>query len=87
MAKNNFPHVLRTYVTLDDRGHRILNVVTDLPTNPFRPGFDAEALHTLNAALVKLLGPERGYDRIQLHSKEDIGHAQRSRSKKRLADQ
>ena len=56
----NFPHVLHTYVTLDDRGRRILNVATDLPTNPLMPGFDAEAPHALNTSLVKLLGPGQG---------------------------
>ncbi len=68
MPQVKFPHVLHSYVTLDDRGRRILNVATDLPTNPNMPGFDATALYVLNAELAKLLDPQYGYDEFILHS-------------------
>jgi hypothetical protein len=65
MTKINLPHVLHTFDACD-RGRRILNVATDLPTKPTAPGYDAEALYALSSALGKLLDPRKGYDEIVL---------------------
>jgi hypothetical protein len=71
MPKINLPHVLHTFDTLDG-ARRILNVATDLPTKPGTPGFDAEALHSLNRELSKLIDPRNGYDGFKLHSKDNV---------------
>jgi hypothetical protein len=72
MPQIDLPHVLHTFDALDDRGRRILNVATDLPTKPGTHGFDAEALYMLNKALSKLLDPRKGYDQFILHSKDNV---------------
>jgi hypothetical protein len=68
VSKLSLPHVLHTFDTLDDRGRRILNVATDLPISPGSSGFNAEALHALNARLFELIDPRRGYDEVKIHS-------------------
>jgi hypothetical protein len=70
MPEIKLPHVLHTFDTLEGP-QRVLNVATDLSTDPSAPGYDAEAVYTLNKALSKLVDPRKGYDRFILHSKKN----------------